>query len=75
MDVTQALRVLRAHRDRLNAIIEQLEGLAASSNGSRPPGKRRGRRSMGEAERHAVSERMKRYWANRRAAQVRKHFA
>jgi hypothetical protein len=68
MDLNQALRELRAHRDRLNATIEQLEELAASSDGSRPAGKRRGRKSMGEAERREVSERMKRYWASRRKA-------
>ena len=68
MDLTQTLHEFRAHRDRLKATIAQLEELAGSTNGVQPTRKRRGRRSMGEAERNAVSERMKRYWASRRAA-------
>ena len=69
MDLNQTITELRAERDRLAIAIAQLEMLAGTGNGSAPaPRSRRGRKSMGEAERREVSERMKRYWANRRKA-------
>lgn len=69
MDLTYAITELRAECERLDRAIAQLEALAGSRNGSAPvPRSRRGRKSMGEAERREVSERMKRYWANRRKA-------
>ena len=69
MDLTGALKTLYAERDRLVSVIAQLEALAGSSDG-RAPARRstRGRKSMGAAERREVSERMRRYWANRRKA-------
>ena len=55
-------------RNRIQRIIESLEN---ASRGERPPGqgKRRGRKNMDRAAREEVSERMKRYWAKRRAKQ------
>lgn len=69
MDLNRAINELRAERDRLEAVIAQLESL----NGPSPTavlasGSRRGRKSMGVAERREVSERMKKYWAERREA-------
>ncbi len=69
MDVYRIIRELVLERDRLQRIIESLEEM--SPNGrvqARPEGKRRGRKSMDRAARDEVSERMKRYWAQRKAA-------
>jgi len=65
MDLNATLLELRAQRDKLDAVIKQLEGL---KNGSGPvkPRSPRGRKSMGDSERREVSARMKRYWAKRR---------
>ena len=67
MDLYRIIRELVNERDRLQRIIESLEEV-------KPPGrspilgrgKRRGRKSMDRAAREEVSERMKRYWAQRR---------
>lgn len=68
MNLNQTITELRAERDQLDRVIAQLESLAAFGNGEQPARSTRGRKSMGEAERHEVSERMKRYWAKRRKA-------
>ena len=69
MDLSEAIRELREQHAKLVAAIEQLESLAGSSNGNSPVLRsRRGRKSMGAAERREVSERMKKYWASRREA-------
>ena len=69
MDLLQTITELRAERNRLDKAIAQLETLAASGNRDAPTRRsKRGRKSMGPAERLAVSERMRRYWANRRKA-------
>jgi hypothetical protein len=63
MDLYKTIAELRARRDQLARIIEQLETL--QSNPSAPPTKRRGRKFMGPKERAEVSKRMKAYWAGR----------
>jgi len=63
MDLQKTIAELRARRDQLARIIEQLEGL--QSNPEAPPAKRRGRKFMGAKERAEVSKRMKQYWASR----------
>jgi hypothetical protein len=67
MDLYRIIRELVQERDRLQRIIESLEDVKLPGN---PPihgrGKRRGRKSMDRAAREEVSERMKRYWAQRR---------
>ncbi len=69
MDLNPPIRYLREQHAKLVAAIERLEELAGSTNGSAPaPRSRRGRKSMGAAERREVSERMKKYWASRRKA-------
>ena len=67
MDIDRIIRDLNEERDRLNRIIESLELVGKMGGGySRPPG-RRGRKFMDAAGREEVSERMKKYWARRRA--------
>ena len=68
MDLNQTIREFREEHARLSAAIAQLESLNHFSEAA--PRSRRGRKSMAEAERREVSERMKRYWASRRLAKV-----
>lgn len=72
MDLYKAIRELVEERKRIDRIIASLEAMAAKGNipgqkVERKPGKRRGRKSMGTEERKQVSERMARYWAQKRA--------
>lgn len=69
MDIDKTLAQLREERACLIAIIEQLESLDFQNGRPNPPASRRGRKSMGAAERREVSERMKKYWASRRKMQ------
>ena len=65
MDVEKTLRELYAEKRAIDSTIASLERrLAASSRGAAP--KKRGRKSMSTTERRTVSERMRRYWDNRR---------
>jgi len=66
MDLNETILHLRAERDKLDAILKQLEALNGS--GTLLSRSTRGRKSMGEAERREVSVRMKRYWASQRKA-------
>jgi hypothetical protein len=66
MDIYKAIRELYAEKQNLDRIITALEGLQSTHPTMAVPHKRRGRKSMGAKERQQVSERMKRYWANRR---------
>lgn len=71
MDYIQIIQELRDQRARLDSAIAQLETLAGSGDGNGIALRsRRGRKSMGEAERREVSTRMKKYWASRRKAKV-----
>jgi hypothetical protein len=68
MDLYEAIRKLYEEKKRLEHAIKELEKLRA---GDRPPAaepsaRRRGRHSMGRAERLQVSQRMRKYWAARR---------
>jgi hypothetical protein len=69
MDVYRIIRELVLERDRLQRIIESLEEMRPNGGRAqeRSEGKRRGRKSMDHAAREEVSERMKRYWAQRKA--------
>jgi hypothetical protein len=64
MDYLAAIRALYLERQRLDKAIATLEALSKGEQVE--PISRRGRKSMPEAERAKVSERMKRYWASRR---------
>jgi hypothetical protein len=66
MDIWQAIRDLRAEAARLDAVIELVEALDNPTIDITAPLRRRGRKSLGEAERRKVSDRMKKYWAARR---------
>ncbi len=72
MDLYKAIQDLYAEKEKLERVIASLEELqrtAGSLPVPPPGGKRRGRKSMNAKERQEVSERMKRYWANRRKRQ------
>jgi hypothetical protein len=73
MDYDTIIRELYADKQRLDRAIRELERLellhdarqgAGTSHRPRGPG---GRKSMSALERQEVSQRMKRYWANRRS--------
>ena len=69
MDLYKAIQELYAEKEKLERVIASLEELQrAAGSLPAPPraGRRRGRKSMGTKERQEVSERMKKYWANRR---------
>jgi hypothetical protein len=65
MDYWGTLSELYRERQRLDKVIRHLQSLA--EGGSPSPLSRRGRKSMSEAERKLVSERMRTYWASRKA--------
>jgi len=76
MDLYKAIRELHAEKKRLEEAIASLEELleakaATDSLNLDSLRKRRGRKSMGPEERRLVSERMKKYWASRRADKSR----
>jgi hypothetical protein len=65
------LQELRAEEARLRQAFPELfrnqrTGATRSGSNDAAPGRRRGRRKMSSAERKAVSERMRKYWADRR---------
>ncbi len=70
MDLYKAIRSLYEEKKRLDRLIQSLERIQARAAVVPPvkPKARRGRRGMSPEERVEVSERMKRYWASRRAA-------
>ena len=71
MDIFKAIRTLHEERKRLDRLIGSLERLQARAQRqkARPPARRRGRKGMSAEERKRVSERMRKYWAARRAQQ------
>lgn len=76
MDLYKAIQDLYAEKEKLERVIASLEELqrTAGSVPALPKGvQRRGRKSMDAAERQEVSERMKRYWANRRKGDPEKN--
>lgn len=66
MDIYRIIDELAQERNRLAKIIHSLENMTPSANGEPDLSSRRGRKSMDIAARREVSERMKRYWAQRR---------
>jgi hypothetical protein len=68
MDLYGVIRALYAEKDKLDRTIAALEELPNPSAGG--SARRRGRKSMSAEERREVSERMKKYWANRRPAKA-----
>jgi len=68
MDLSETIAELLEEKKKLEQVIASLEELASAMAAPHPLGRSRGRKSMGSAERLQVSVRMKRYWAQRRAA-------
>ena len=70
MDFYNAIRELVEEKKRLDRLIAALEAVNNGDSHTALDGvtSRRGRKAMSEAERREVSDRMKRYWANRRSA-------
>jgi hypothetical protein len=65
MDLSEGLQDLWARKKAVERAIAELEQLQSARAGN-VRHKRRGRKSMEPRERLEVSDRMKRYWANRR---------
>ena len=83
MDLYRIIDYLAAERNRLSQVIQLLERRASEGafrsrwtsghldgRKEKPPARRRGRKSMDAAARREVSERMLRYWAQRRNGPV-----
>lgn len=68
MDVMRAIRELREELAQVDAMIAVLEQKLKLCGGANPLPGRRGRKKMSRAERIAVSERMRKYWAQRKNA-------
>ncbi len=72
MDIYKAIRDLQDEKKRIDRMIASLEHMLKAGSTHRKPSRgtpgRRGRKSMSEEERKAVSERMRKYWAAHRAA-------
>lgn len=71
MDLSRTIQELHAERKRIVELIsavEEVQRYYTSLPRQKEIVRGRGRKSMGAAERQRVSERMKKYWAGRRAA-------
>jgi hypothetical protein len=66
MEIYPIVRELIEERNRVDRTIALLEEIESGSGRSDPQLRRRGRKSMDARARREVSERMKRYWADRR---------
>jgi hypothetical protein len=66
IDLTRTIKELREQLDHVTQAIAGLEAMSAASRPALEPAGKRGRKSMGAGERNVVSERMKKYWAQRR---------
>jgi len=69
MDLYKAIQDLYTEKEKLERVIASLEELQRSAGTLTPvpeSSKRRGRKSMSPEERQEVSERMRKYWENRR---------
>jgi hypothetical protein len=66
------LEELRREEAAIRAAFPDLFGKRARSSGQSSGGRRRRRRGMSAAARKAVSERMRKYWAERRKGKVAK---
>ena len=71
MGFEDLIKRLQKECSTLDEIIASLEAMRSSSMEARAAAKkRRGRKSMGIEERRVVAERMKKYWATKRKAQL-----
>ncbi len=69
LDIDKAIQELCLELFRVEAALASLEALARASATTKTASKR-GRKSMSAEERRAVSERMMKYWAARRAVRT-----
>lgn len=69
MDLRKTIAELYEERNRLDRAIASLEQLGDESIPMSISVSRRGRKSMSPNERREVSERMRKYWAGRKAEQ------
>lgn len=67
MDLRTTIAALYAEKTRLDRVILSLEQLGNELTPVSVTAPRRGRKFMNPEERHEVSERMRRYWAGRKA--------
>lgn len=70
MNLTEIIRTLYVEKAKVEDSIAALEALGSVQSTAPEPARRRGRKFMGVEERQQVSERMKRYWDNRRQQQI-----
>ena len=75
MDLTEIIRTLYVEKAKVEDSIAALEALGSTHSTGTQPLRRRGRKFMAAEERQQVSERMKRYWGNRRQQQAGLHAA
>lgn len=68
MDLSKTIAELYQEKTRLDRVIASLEQLGVDPFPVSIAVSRRGRKFMSPEERHEVSERMRRYWADRKAA-------
>lgn len=73
MDLSKIIAELRQEKSRLDRVIASLEQLGVDSFPVPISAPRRGRKFMNPEERREVSERMRRYWAERKAEEQRQH--
>ncbi len=66
MDIGKMLAELKTEKDRVEQAIRALEAVSRDGGRAVEPAVRRGRKQMSKDERLAVSERMRRYWADRK---------
>jgi hypothetical protein len=69
MDLSKTIAELYEEKMRLDRVIASLEQLGENPFPLSMAAPRRGRKFMNPEERREVSERMRRYWASRKAAQ------
>jgi hypothetical protein len=65
MDLSKAIRELYEEKRRIDEVIASMEEYLRA-NEAPTVRRKRGRKSMGDAERQEVSERMRRYWQEQR---------
>jgi hypothetical protein len=69
MDLSKTIAELYEEKTRLDRVIASLEQLGVDAFPVSITAPRRGRKFMSPEERHEVSDRMRRYWAGRKAAE------
>lgn len=69
MDLRKTIAQLYEEKTRLDKVIASLEQLEGGFTSLTVVSQRRGRKFMSPQERQQVSERMRKYWAHRKAAE------